>query len=88
MFGTVLISAVTLMHVYVFWRAASVPFVAGHVPRTILIGAGVILWVIFFLGRVMGHGGTGARAGTLEFLGMNWMGILFLIFIPLLVIDL
>jgi predicted MPP superfamily phosphohydrolase len=88
MFGTVLISAITLMHTYVFWRAASVPFVARHVPPNILVGAGVILWVIFFLGRVMGHGGTGALSGTLEFLGMNWMGILFLIFTPLLAMDL
>jgi predicted MPP superfamily phosphohydrolase len=87
-FGTVLISACTLMHIYVFWRAASVPFVARHVPLQILMGAGVILWAIFFFGRVMGHGGTGVLAGTLEFLGMNWMGILFLTFVPLLAIDL
>ncbi len=88
MFGTILISACTFMHIYVFWRAASVPFVKRHVPRKILIGAGVILWAIFFFGRVIGHGGTGVLAGTLEFLGMNWMAVLFLTFIPLLVIDL
>jgi hypothetical protein len=76
------------MHLYVFWRAASVPFVDRHVPRKILIGAGVILWAIFFLGRVVGHGGTGVLAGTLEFLGMNWMAVLFLIFICLLALDL
>ena len=88
MFGTILISVCTVMHIYVFWRAASVPFVDRHVPRKILIGAGVILWAIFFFGRVIGHGGTGVLAGTLEFLGMNWMGVLFLTFIPLLAIDL
>jgi predicted MPP superfamily phosphohydrolase len=76
------------MHVYVFWRAASVPFVDRHVPRKVFIGAGVILWAIFFFGRVIGHGGTGVLAGTLEFLGMNWMAFLFLIFISLLSIDL
>jgi predicted MPP superfamily phosphohydrolase len=76
------------MHIYVFWRAASVPFVDRHVPRKILIGTGVILWVIFFFGRVIGHGGTGVLDGTLEFLGMTWMAVLFLTFIPLLVIDL
>jgi predicted MPP superfamily phosphohydrolase len=76
------------MHIYVFWRAASVPFVDRHVPRKILIGAGVILWAIFFFGRIIGHGGTGVLAGTLEFLGMNWMAFLFLTFIPLLAIDL
>jgi len=76
------------MHIYVFWRAASVPSVNRHVPRKILIGAGLILWAIFFFGRVIGHGGTGVLAGTLEFLGMNWMAVLFLTFIPLLAIDL
>ena len=88
MFGTILISACTFMHIYVFWRAASVPFVARHVPRKTLIRAGVILWAIFFFGRIVGHGGTGSLAGTLEFLGMNWMGVLFLTFIPLFSIDL
>jgi predicted MPP superfamily phosphohydrolase len=87
-FGTILISACTFMHIYVFWRAASVPFVNRHVPRKIFIGAGVILWAIFFFGRVIGHGGTGVLTGTLEFLGMSWMAVLFLTFIPLLVIDL
>ena len=88
MFGTILISVCTFMHIYVFRRAASVPFVNRHVPRKILIGTGVILWAVFITGRVMGHGGTGDLAGTLEFLGMNWMGVLFLTFIPLLSIDL
>jgi predicted MPP superfamily phosphohydrolase len=75
------------MHIYVFWRAASVPFVDRHVPRKIFVGIGVILWAIFFFGRLIGHGGTGVLSGTLEFLGMNWMGVLFLTFIPLLAID-
>jgi len=76
------------MHVYVFWRAASVPFLNRYVPRKVLIGAGVILWALFFFGLVMGHGGTGVLAGPLELLGMHWMGVLFLTFISLLAIDL
>jgi predicted MPP superfamily phosphohydrolase len=76
------------MHLYVFSRSASVPFVKRHVPRKIFIGAGVILWAIFFFGRVIGHGGTGLLAGILEFLGMTWMAFLFLIFISLLAMDL
>ena len=88
MFGTILISTCTLLHIYVFWRAASVPLLDRHVPRKALIGAGVILWAIFFLGRIFGHGGTGALARTLELLGMHWMAVLFLLFISLLVADL
>jgi len=76
------------MHVYVFWRAASVPFVDRHVSRKFLIGTGIIFWGIFFLGRVVGHSGTGALAGTLEFLGMNWMAVLFLTLVSLLTIEL
>jgi len=76
------------MQVYVFWRAASVPFVVRHVPRKVLIAGGVVLWAVFFFGRVIGHGGTGVLPATLEFLGMNWMAVLFLTFVSLLAIDL
>lgn len=88
MFGTILISICTFMHVYVFWRAASIPFVEQHISRKIFIGTGLILWAIFFLGRIIGHTRTGIFAGVLEFLGMNWMAVLFLTFLPLLLIDL
>lgn len=64
------------------------PFINRHVSRKVLIRAGVILWAIFFFGRVIGHGGTGALAGMLEFIGMTWLAVLFLTFIPLLLIDL
>jgi predicted MPP superfamily phosphohydrolase len=88
MFGIVLISVMTLMHIYVFWRAASVPFVQRHVPMVVLIGAGVLLWTLFYLGRVYGHRGVGPAAATLEFLGMNWMAVVFLSFVLLLAVDL
>jgi predicted MPP superfamily phosphohydrolase len=87
-FRTILISACTIMHIYVFWRAASVPLVKRNVSRKLIIGAGVVLWTIFFFGRVYGHGGTGVLAGTLEFLGMNWMAVLFLTSVSFLAIDL
>jgi predicted MPP superfamily phosphohydrolase len=87
-FGFILISAITLMHIYVFWRAASVPFLKRYVPRKPLIGAGLVLWATFFLGRVYGHHGTSPLAKTLELLGMNWMAVLFLLFVSLLAMDL
>jgi len=88
MFGTILISICTVMHVYVFWRAASVPFVDQHISKKVLIGTAVILWVLFYLGRVVGHGGTGILAVALEFMGMTWMAVLFLTFVLLVTIDL
>lgn len=88
MFGIVLTVSVTLMHLYVFWRASSVPFLKRHVPRKLLIGAGIALWAVFYFGRVYGHGGTGTLAITLEFFGMNWMAVLFLTSVSLLAMDL
>ena len=88
MFGFILIFAITSMHIYVFWRAASVPVLKRYVPRTVVIGAGLVLWATFFLGRVYGHHGTGPFAQPLELLGMNWMATLFLLFVCLLAMDL
>jgi hypothetical protein len=87
MFGTILISVCTLMHIYVFWRIASVPFVNRHVPLYLLIVTGVLLWAIFFIGRQFHHSGTGTLVATVELFGMLWMGTLFLLFIPLLAMD-
>jgi len=88
MFGIILISGSTLLHLYVFWRAASVPIVARHVSRKLLFGAGVCLWTIFFSARVFGHGGTGPLAAAVELAGMTWMGVLFLTSVCLLAVDL
>ena len=73
MFGTVLISVITLMHVYVFWRATSVPFLNSFLQKKYIAGTGLLLWVLFFVGRVYGHGaqmdqgdGRRARGGPLS----------------------
>ena len=88
MFGTILIVVCTLMSLYLFWRAASVPFLTRHVPGKILAGVGLILWLLLVIGRVYGHTGTGVLAGTLEWLAMNWMAVLFLETVTMLAVDL
>jgi len=88
MFGTILISVSTLMHVYVFWRTASIPLVARHVSRRLLVGTGVVLWMILVLGRFFGHSNTGALAWILELLGMTWIGVLLLVCVSVLAVDL
>jgi len=87
-FGIVLLSAITVIHLYVFWRGASVPLLQSLVPRRFLFAAGVFLWAGFFCGRVFGHHGTGPFARALELFGMHWMAVLFLLFITLLAMDL
>ncbi|MEW6076385.1 MAG: metallophosphoesterase [Thermodesulfobacteriota bacterium] len=88
MFGTILISIMTLMQLYVFLRAASVPLVRRHVSRQTLLIAAVVAWAILFSGRTLGHDGTGPAAAILEFSGMTLMGVIFLSFITMLAADL
>ena len=63
------------------------PFINRHVPLYLLIVIGLLFWAIFFIGRLVHHSGTGVLTATIELFGMLWMGTLFLIFIPLLTID-
>jgi hypothetical protein len=57
------------------------------VSLNLILTAGVLLWTVFFIGRVYGHNGTGALATATEFFGMIWMGMLLLLFISLLAAD-
>ncbi|MFO7604722.1 MAG: metallophosphoesterase [Desulfurivibrionaceae bacterium] len=88
MFGLILISIVTIFHLYVFWRVGSVSFIKDRIPLKTLAAGGIILWSLFFLGRVYGHTGGGPIAAGLEFIGMTWMATLFLLFTTFLVADL
>ena len=87
MFGIILISICTIMQVYVFYRAASVPFIASHLSRNTLVGTGLLLWIILFTGRMLAHNSTRTLAGILEFMGMIWLGVLFLTFICFFTMD-
>ena len=88
MFGIILLSVVTLMHVYVFWRASSVPFLRRHVSGKLLILSGIALWTVFLLGRFLGHGSIGQLSRMFELLAMNWMAAVFLITVSFFVVDL
>ena len=87
MFGAILIFAVTLMQGYVFWRAASVPLVMRHISRKHLLGLGVALWALFLVVRVIGPEDTGGMSAILEFLGMTWMAVLFLMSVALFTVE-
>jgi uncharacterized protein len=87
MFGIILLSVCTVMHLYVFGRAATVPWIKQHLPLKYLLGLGLLLWVVFYLSRALRHH-HGEWMWLLEFTGMGWMGALFLLFICLLTADL
>jgi predicted MPP superfamily phosphohydrolase len=87
MFGSVLIIAATIMQLYVFWRAASVPTVSRLVPRGALVAAGVLSWALLPAGRFAGHGG-GGTAATLELAGLSWLAALLIATACLLAVDL
>ncbi len=87
MFGFALLAAATLLHLYVFGRAASVPAVTRRVPRWTLFGAGAAVWAAFVAARFLAHGGTGPAAVALDLFGMTWLGVLFLVSMCLLAAD-
>ena len=87
MFGTILLIAFTVMHIYVFWRIISLSVIKTVFPRKIILSLGLILWFCFFLGRFYGHDGDGFLAPQLEFFGMTCFGWVFLTTLALLTAD-
>ena len=71
MFLTIVLGVWTMMHVYVFWRAASVPAVVAHVSRGALVAIAVFLWLSYPLARLLDHWRLGAVARPLEFAGYD-----------------
>jgi predicted MPP superfamily phosphohydrolase len=86
-FFTIVLSVWIVLNVYVFWRAASVPVVERHVPRWALVLVAVVLASSYVLARILDRRGASAVVWPLEFLGANWMGVLFLSFAALLLVD-
>jgi uncharacterized protein len=88
MFGSVLTVIGSLLHLYVFWRISSVPFLRRRVrPRTVA-GIGLVLWAFFVAGRTIGHGAAGTAANVVELLSMTWLASLFLVCVCLVATEL
>ncbi len=87
MFMTFLFGAWTGLHIYVFWRLASISVVVRHLSIKYLVVIATILWASFPLSRFFDSRGLETLAAPLELFGMNWLGTLFLIFFCLLVVD-
>jgi predicted MPP superfamily phosphohydrolase len=76
------------MHAYVFWRLGSIPWIAAHVPWGWRLAAGVGFWALYPLARMLRHRMPEPLAWAFEYVASNWLGVLFLLFCGLLVIDL
>jgi len=76
-----------LLHLYVFWRAGSVPAVTRRFPRKKVFAAGVVSWASVLLARSLRHS-EGSFPELLESLTISWVAALFLMAAALLVVDL
>jgi len=88
LFLSIVLSIWAAMHLYVFWRLASIPWVAAHVSRPVLVGAALLLWASYPAARILGAWDFQTAARPLEFAGATWIGVLFLAVAALLLIDL
>jgi predicted MPP superfamily phosphohydrolase len=75
------------VHGYVFWRLASVPWVAAHVPRRALFWTAFALWASYLTARILNSSRLDVVGRPLEFVAATWLGVLFLIFSALLAVD-
>lgn len=86
-FVAVVLTTWTLMNGYVFWRLASVPWVAGHVPRRLLIAVAAALWLSYPVARILGGMHWTRVSIPLEYVGAIWVGTLFLLLMALLLVE-
>lgn len=86
-FLIVVLSIWGLVHLYVFWRLSSIPWIATHVSRKLILCSGILLWLSYILARWIGSWSIAAVAYPLEFAASTWMGLVFLLFALLLVVD-
>ncbi|MFI5181455.1 MAG: metallophosphoesterase [Thermoanaerobaculia bacterium] len=88
MFFAIFLTIWVGVNAYVFWRAASVPAISRSVPRGAYVALAVFLAASYILARLLYRVAPPALVSPLELLGANWMGIVFLAFMALLVVDL
>jgi len=74
-------------HAYVFWRLASVPWVANQVSVLALAITAALLWASYVVVRLLDAKGLQAVIWPLEYVAANWIGLFFLLFWALLAVD-
>jgi hypothetical protein len=86
MFVIVVLGVWTIMHAYVFWRAYSVPLVSAHLTALAVAVVAALLWLSFPLGMFLDRSHVGVPRAVV-FVGATWLGVLFLAFAALLLVD-
>src|SRR5512139_1403529 len=87
MFLIVVLSIWAAVHLYVFWRVASLPWASSHLSHGSWALLAAALWASYPLARLLNAGGWGAVGRPLEFAAAVWIGGLFLVFSSLLTTD-
>ena len=75
------------LHLYVFWRLASIPWIAQHLSPPALIVTAVALWSSYVVARILDEKGLQALVWPIEYVAANWIGLLFLLFWAFVVVD-
>lgn len=86
-FGTILTTLVTIQTMYVFIRIYSLPVRKKFISDKMFIITAFLLWLLYFFSRLLGGHETTAEI-ILEFAGMHWMGIVFLLAAGFFIADL
>lgn len=88
MFIVILLLVVSLMHGYLFWRIASLPWLISPARRKRFWIVALLIWALFLVGSVLGHGNGGGFTRVLERLALDWLGMLFIAATVMLGLDL
>jgi hypothetical protein len=87
LFLTMALGIWALLHLYVFQRIATVPWVHQHLPGPSLALIAALLWASYPLARLLGARHWINIAQPLEYLAATWIGALFLLFAAFLTVD-
>lgn len=85
-FGIVLLIW-TGLNAYVLARLLSVPFIARHVPPLVLVPLFVVVAASYLAARLTKSYRIASFPRALEYIGAQWVGILFLMFVAFLAVD-
>jgi predicted MPP superfamily phosphohydrolase len=75
------------LHAYIFWRLSTLPFVYQHVSPSALGITAAILWLSYFIARILDRKGLQRFVWPLEIVASNWVGVAFLLFCCFLAAD-